>query len=268
MHGGREYWSLGRIVGANAGSCTVVVVLASSVVSSADVHIGIGVAGVVKRRWTVRHRLPYLEVPSLSSSSPSSPLAVVVAIAFRVAAGIKVVSQQWRMELGLVDSAIAVKMGNVDGRESKQWWSKGTRKSAAQPLHRWAVVRFSILDNAYVGVAAKGIVSGALVYLSRQVYMSTRGAFVRRGVWQRRSTGSTILLKAEDPHTDSTAKISALFSQHLGLQVLVGYVSRDSSVIQRQVFIGVKPRTRPCSRDTRYNGYHTLAAFNYSPRHH
>ncbi|KAK0232067.1 Aldehyde/histidinol dehydrogenase [Armillaria nabsnona] len=122
-----------------------------------------------------------------------------------------------------------------------------------------------VLDDADIDAAAKGIVSGALIY-SGQVCMSTSRVPVHRGVSDaltERICGLCRYLKAGGPYTDPTAKIFALFSQPSadnvlsmfrkaigeGAQVLVGDVTRDGSVIQPHVFTGVKPGTRLWERE-------------------
>ncbi|KAK0192054.1 Aldehyde/histidinol dehydrogenase [Armillaria mellea] len=122
-----------------------------------------------------------------------------------------------------------------------------------------------VLDDADIDAAAKGIVSGALVY-SGQVCMSTSRVLVQRGISDtltEKICGLCKSLKAGDPYTDPTAKLSALFSEPSaenvlsmfreaigeGAQVLVGDVTRDGSVIQPHVFTGVKPGTRLWERE-------------------
>ncbi len=96
--------------------------------------------------------------------------------------------------------------------------------------------------------------------------MSTSRVLVQRGVSDaltEKICGLCKYLKAGDPYTDPTAKISALFSQPSadnvlsmfreaigeGAQVLVGDVTRDGSVIQPHVFTGVKPGTSLWERE-------------------
>ncbi|KAK0204225.1 Aldehyde/histidinol dehydrogenase [Desarmillaria ectypa] len=122
-----------------------------------------------------------------------------------------------------------------------------------------------VLDDADIDAAAKGIVSGAFLY-SGQVCMSTSRVLVQRGVSDtltEKICGLCKSLKAGDPYTDPTAKLSALFSQPSaenvlsmfreaigeGAQVLVGDVTRDGSVIQPHVFTGVKPGTQLWERE-------------------
>ncbi|KAK0496525.1 Aldehyde/histidinol dehydrogenase [Armillaria luteobubalina] len=122
-----------------------------------------------------------------------------------------------------------------------------------------------VLDDADIDAAAKAIVSGALLY-SGQVCMSTSRVLVQRGVSDaltEKICGLCKSLKAGDPYTDPTTKISALFSEPSaenvlsmfreaigeGAQVLVGDVTRDGSVIQPHVFTGVKQGTRLWERE-------------------
>ncbi|KAK0215616.1 Aldehyde/histidinol dehydrogenase [Armillaria fumosa] len=122
-----------------------------------------------------------------------------------------------------------------------------------------------VLDDADIDAAAKAIVSGALLY-SGQVCMSTSRVLVQRGVSDaltEKICGLCKSLKAGDPYTEPTAKISALFSEPSaenvlsvfreaigeGAQVLVGDVTRHGSVIQPHVFTGVKLGTRLWERE-------------------
>ncbi|KAG7447024.1 aldehyde dehydrogenase [Guyanagaster necrorhizus] len=122
-----------------------------------------------------------------------------------------------------------------------------------------------VLNDADIDAAAKGIVSGALLY-SGQICMSTSRVLVQRGVSDALTEKICVLcksLKAGDPYTDPTAKLSALFSERSaenvlsmfheaigeGAQVLIGDVTRDGSVIQPHVFTGVKPGTRLWERE-------------------
>ncbi|KAK0482435.1 Aldehyde/histidinol dehydrogenase [Armillaria novae-zelandiae] len=108
-----------------------------------------------------------------------------------------------------------------------------------------------VLNDADIDAAAKAIVSGALLY-SGQVCMSTSRVLVQRGVSDaltEKICGFCKSLKAGDPYTDPTARISALFSEPSAENVLVGDINRDGSVIQPHVFTGVKPGTRLWERE-------------------
>ncbi|KAK0231642.1 Aldehyde/histidinol dehydrogenase [Armillaria nabsnona] len=122
-----------------------------------------------------------------------------------------------------------------------------------------------VLDDADIDAATKGIVSGALVY-SGQVCMSTSRVLVQQGISDVLTEKICELcksLKARDPYMDPTARISALFSQSSaenvlgmlheaireGVQVLVGDVTRDGSMMQLHMFTGNKPGTRLWERE-------------------
>ncbi len=90
--------------------------------------------------------------------------------------------------------------------------------------------------------------------------MSTRRVLVQRGVSDpltEKICGLCKSLKAGDPYTEPTAKISSadnvlsMFREAIGegAQVLVGDVTRDGSVIQPHVFTAVKPGTRLWERE-------------------
>ncbi|KAK0449655.1 Aldehyde/histidinol dehydrogenase [Desarmillaria tabescens] len=102
---------------------------------------------------------------------------------------------------------------------------------------------------AIVNSAAKGIVSGALLYPG-QVCMSSSQVLVQQGVSDNLICELCKSLKAGDPYTDPTATLSTLFSQSSaenilgifheaigeGAKVLIGDITRDGSVIQPHVF--------------------------------
>ncbi len=132
-----------------------------------------------------------------------------------------------------INKKVPYHTGYSHGRDSKQWWYKGTRKSAAQLPHRWAVVRSGVAIHWYLLISQGQYFVAADFSSTAFPQDSTTGSQWRKlsywspclpfwpsvhGVYQPSPrTGKFCwlcsALKAGDLHTDSIAKISALFSQ-------------------------------------------------------
>lgn len=114
-----------------------------------------------------------------------------------------------------------------------------------------------MLNDAQIEEASRAIVSGAMTH-SGQVCMSTERVIVQREASQALILAVTEIcrtLKAGDPTTDSSAKLSALFSSDsaenllnvirqakaLGAEILLGNLEREGAVVQPHLLTGVKP---------------------------
>lgn len=97
--------------------------------------------------------------------------------------------------------------------------------------------------------------------------MSTERVIIQRGVYQAIISAVTAYcqkLKAGDPTTDSTAKLSALFSEgsaenvlnmvreakEAGAELLLGDLKRQGSVVQPHLLTSVKPGMRVWDKET------------------
>lgn len=123
-----------------------------------------------------------------------------------------------------------------------------------------------VLDDADIDTAARCIVQGAMFH-SGQICMSTERVIVQKGAAQAlisRMTELSKTLKAGDPFSDSSVKLSCLFSEgsaenvvsmikeakREGAEVIVGDMSRTGAVVQPHLIKDVKPGMRMWDRES------------------
>ncbi|PSR82610.1 hypothetical protein PHLCEN_2v6043 [Hermanssonia centrifuga] len=123
-----------------------------------------------------------------------------------------------------------------------------------------------VLDDADIAQAARAVVSSGM-YHSGQLCMSTERLIVQRAVSEQLIEEVTQLvkgLKAGDPRTDSTAQLSALFTENAakgvismmseavaeGAQVILGDLQRQGAIVQPHLLTGVTPGMRLWQRES------------------
>lgn len=131
-----------------------------------------------------------------------------------------------------------------------------------EPISR----RDKVLDDADIDTAARCIAQGSMLH-SGQICMSTERVIVMRPVAEAfKSKLSAIVskLKAGDPFSDSSVRLSALFSEGSaenvvnmikeakddGAQVILGDLSRQGALVQPHLVVGVKPGMRLWDRES------------------
>lgn len=123
-----------------------------------------------------------------------------------------------------------------------------------------------VLDDADIDAAARCIAQGAMLH-SGQICMSTERVIVMRPVAEAfKSNLSAIVskLKAGDPFSDPSVRLSALFSEGSaenvvnmikeakddGARVILGDLSRKGALVQPHIVGGVKPGMRLWDRES------------------
>ncbi|THH08411.1 hypothetical protein EW145_g2724 [Phellinidium pouzarii] len=123
-----------------------------------------------------------------------------------------------------------------------------------------------VLDDADIDAAARAIAHGALLH-SGQICMSTERVIVQRKASETlvpKLQAHFSSLRAGDPSSDPSAKLSALFSEgaadnivsmlkearEAGAEILVGDLNRDGAVVQPHLIRGIRPGMRAWDKES------------------